>query len=135
MKKILFFLLIIASAKAQTVSRIEYFIDTDPGFGLGTNVPVTATSTINTSFNFAVSSLSDGIHLIGIRSQDQNLFWSLTQTNAFYKETIGSSSALSNVVKLEYFTDNDPGQGMGVDVPMYLWPTYCIDAIVEVKRK
>jgi hypothetical protein len=118
MKKILFFLLIITSVKAQTVSKIEYFIDTDPGFGLGTNVPLTAASTINTSFNFAVSSLSDGIHLIGIRSQDQNLFWSLTQTNAFYKETIGSSPALSNVVKLEYFTDNDPGQGMGVDVPI-----------------
>jgi hypothetical protein len=118
MKKILFFLLIIASAKAQTVSKIEYFIDTDPGHGLGINVPITAATTINTSFNFAVSSLSDGLHLIGVRSQDQNLFWSLTQTNAFYKETIGSSSALSNVVKLEYFIDNDPGQGLGVNVPI-----------------
>jgi HYR domain len=118
MKKILFFLLIIASAKAQTVKKIEYFIDTDPGHGLGVNVPLTAAMTINTSFNYAVSSLTDGIHLIGIRSQDQNLFWSLTETSAFYKETIGSSSALSNVVKLEYFIDNDPGQGLGVDVPI-----------------
>jgi hypothetical protein len=118
MKKILFFLLIIASAKAQTVTKIEYFIDTDPGHGLGINVPITAATTINNSFSYAVSTLTDGIHLIGVRCQDQNLLWSLTQTSAFYKETIGSSSALSNVVKLEYFIDNDPGQGLGVDVPI-----------------
>jgi hypothetical protein len=118
MKKILFFLLIIASAKAQTVKKIEYFIDTDPGHGLGINVPITAATTINSSFNFAVNSISDGIHLVSVRSQDQNLFWSLTQTSAFYKETISSSSVLSNIVKLEYFIDNDPGQGLGVNVPI-----------------
>ncbi|MDO7877299.1 FG-GAP-like repeat-containing protein [Hymenobacter sp. ASUV-10] len=106
-----------AQALAE-VNKVEYFIDTDPGFGLATDVPVTAATDIsNLSLSVSVGSLSTGFHSIGYRSRDANGQWSLTNRRSFYFEPTAAQT-LANVNKVEYFVDTDPGFGLATDVPV-----------------
>ncbi|HLO43631.1 MAG TPA: hypothetical protein VK175_04805 [Leadbetterella sp.] len=120
MKKILIsFLLLgwLGNLSAQTIQRIEYFIDTDPGYGAGILVPFSGTSTANANLSIPlVSGLNDGIHKIYIRAKDSNGRWSMVQSQNFFK--IGLESSASNITKLEYFIDTDPGFGNGIQVPV-----------------
>jgi hypothetical protein len=73
-----------APATAPAVSNMEYFIDTDPGFGAATSLTVPGnTGDVN---NYSVSlnlsgSLSTGIHYLCIRSKQNP--WSLTNIVPF----------------------------------------------------
>jgi PKD repeat protein len=55
----------------------EYFWDTDPGVGLGTNIPVTVGDTIQKALNINTAALIVGTHFLYIRAVDQNGKWSL----------------------------------------------------------
>ena len=47
----------------QNINKVEYFFDTDPGFGNGTSVPVTPTPDLtNLSFNINIVTLPQGFH-------------------------------------------------------------------------
>jgi hypothetical protein len=98
----------------------EYFIDSDPGIGSGTFVPVTAgTNVNNVSFTFDLTSLTPGFHQVYVRFKDANGQWSHTHVRQFYKEELGTSnSTLHNIVAGEYFIDADPGHGAGVAIPV-----------------
>jgi hypothetical protein len=111
-------------AAAQNVSRVEYYIDTDPGFGNGTVIPVTATADLSTSFQVPVNSLAKGFHTLYVRSYvapyntgADTLWkggWSLTARRMFYKENFAlNNSVVTNVSSGEYFVDADPGFGKG----------------------
>jgi hypothetical protein len=101
----------------SNIIRIEYFIDTDPGNGLATSVPVTpGTSLPNLVFPLNMTSLTPGFHQLFIRVQAASLKWSLTAVRPFYKEA--SNIPLPNIARLEYFFDSDPGTGSGVPVPV-----------------
>jgi hypothetical protein len=100
---------------SQNINKIEYFIDTDPGYGSGTNVPVTAATPITTNFNIPLTSISDGFHFLTIRARDVSSQWSIAGVRPFYKETI-STAAIPNITALEYFLDADPGYGLGTSV-------------------
>ena len=63
-------------AQPQLVGA-EYFWDTDPGVGNGTDIPVTAGDTIQKTLNINTAALSVGIHYLYIRTVDQNGKWSL----------------------------------------------------------
>jgi len=70
---------------SQTINRAEYFIDTDPGVGLGTAITsITPGDSIEKSFNFNVSSLDPGYHKIFIRVRDNHKKWSLVRGYKFY---------------------------------------------------
>lgn len=90
---------------AQHVSYLEYFIDADPGFGLGTKLATNASGTISEYYNIPLASIKDGFHVLYIRAKDNNGIWSLCSSNSFYK--IGTRSA--DIIKMEYFIDVDPG--------------------------
>ncbi len=112
-------LLLWFSVSAQNVAKLEYFIDTDPGFGMGTNVPITPGQTISDhTFNISITSLSEGFHTLFIRSKNANGNWSMTHFSAFYKLPNTVGAAAPNISKLEYFIDTDPGHGMGTNVPI-----------------
>jgi len=102
------------------ITKLEYFIDTDPGFGNGIDVPITNDSLITAfSFNAPISSLSPGLHSLFIRSRDANQNWSLTQNQYLYKfPPVVNNNILPTITKLEYFIDSDPGFGNGIDVPI-----------------
>ena len=98
---------------AANINRLEYFIDTDPGFGNGTNVSITPGASVSDVFwTVDLTVLANGFHNIFIRSRDDNGNWAITNKWLFYKDIIPSV----NINKLEYFVDNDPGFGNGTNV-------------------
>lgn len=101
---------------APNIVKAEYFVDVDPGFGNGTNIPLTAGTDVTLTFNPSLSSLSNGIHRLFVRTRDANGGWSMTPSQYFYYEAVSGYTAPS-IVKLEYFIDTDPGFGNGVDIP------------------
>ena len=117
--------------RAQNISKLEYFVDADPGFGLGTAVPVNAGIDETANFQFNISTLSVGFHNLYMRTYVvpyqvvvdgltiKKGGWSLASIRTFYKENIvGGSSSLPNVIAGEYFIDEDPGFGGGIGFPI-----------------
>lgn len=110
-----------SSSTPADITYMEYFIDADPGVGNGTSVPVTAGQTLdNISFNFPITALSDGFHLLSIRARNADNNWSATTYRPFVKFNLngGSSSTPSDITYMEYFIDADPGVGNGISVPI-----------------
>ncbi len=113
-----FYNLAVNSSPLPNITRVEYFLDNDPGFGLGTNIPVTPATTIsNLQFPINLASVAEGFHMLYVRAKDMNGKWSLSEVRSFYKTAI-SPSVLPEISKVEYFIDSDPGFGMGTDIPV-----------------
>ena len=94
------------------VTRMEYFIDTDPGFGNGTNVPVTSGIDVSKVFQINTTGLVPGIHLLSVRVMDANGVWSILSSTIF----ILSEESVASLVNAEYFQDIDPGYGNGTPI-------------------
>jgi hypothetical protein len=107
--------LFVATGLTENITGIEYFFDTDPGFGNGTAVTsLSPSTTINETFPIDVSSVSPGFHILNIRTRDAGNVWGHTMTLPLFVVT-GSAA---NIVKAEYFFDSDPGFGSGTSVPI-----------------
>jgi hypothetical protein len=98
------------------IARLEYFLDADPGFGLGTAVAIPGSSTDVANVNIAIplGALSTGFHTMQLRAKNAGGKWGLTTVRSFYYEPL--PPVAPNVVRAEYFFDNDPGFGNGVAV-------------------
>ncbi|HYC86943.1 MAG TPA: T9SS type A sorting domain-containing protein [Chryseosolibacter sp.] len=116
----------IATGNAN-VSKLEYFFDTDPGFGAATDVTITPGTNVNTSFFADASSLSPGVHTLNIRTMDEAGAWSLT----YARPIIVVSAASPNVTELEYFFDVDPGFGNAAAVAITPGPMIDQNFIVD----
>ena len=120
MKKILFSILLLGWSGlsfAQTIQKVEYFIDTDPGFGSGINVPITGGSTVTANLSIPLSlGLPSGFHKFYIRAKNSNGIWSMVNAQNFFKTN--DLPTIQNIVKLEYFIDTDAGFGQGVNIPI-----------------
>jgi len=97
----------------------EYFIDTDPGFGNG--IALITGNGIDLAGILAsvnTTSLSNGVHRLGLRSRNSKGSWSHTLIEEFlvnFDPAYPSSpAAASNIVTAEYFIDTDPGFGNGI---------------------
>lgn len=113
-----------AHPAAAPIVRAEYFVDTDPGFGMGTNIPLTAGLDVTIpGFIAHVGALGSGVHHIVLRFQDAQGHWSLSDLNKISVVVadihIPASAAAQPFTTLEYFFDTDPGMGNGtlVTVP------------------
>ena len=96
------------------LAQIEYFWDTDPGYGNGVSVPVAPNASVNTNLVVSLSGLTPGVHVLGMRAQDTNGVWGITHPHAVY---VLPDLAVTNVSRLEYFWDTDPGFGAGTALP------------------
>ena len=112
-----------APATAGNIIKAEYFFDTDPGFGNGINIPVTAATdlpNILTAVN--TSSLSNGTHRIYLRTLNVEGKWSLSNEREFIVDSDpaypSAPAPQGNITKAEYFIDTDPGFGNGIDIPV-----------------
>ena len=98
----------------QQVTAIQYYYNTDPGVGIVGNggiINVTPAGDVSQSFTFSLpSTLSSGIHQLYVRCKDELGRWSATERRLFYISDIVSGT--SNLVKYQYFFDNDPGFGV-----------------------
>ena len=117
LKFVMIFLLLSSRIFSQSIKKAEYFLDTDPGFGNGYKLTITPSADINNiSISTNVEGLSNGIHQLFIRAEDENAVWSITNIRSFSKETLNNS--ILDIVKLEYFIDTDPGISNGHNIPI-----------------
>ena len=100
------------------VTKAEYFFDSDPGTGNGTNVPVIAAPSINQNTAIPINSLALGFHSLNFRVRDDKGRWSHFATRTFYVVPSVIVPVAVSITKAEYFFDNDPGVGLGVNVPV-----------------
>jgi hypothetical protein len=114
------FVMACLQAKAQTdITRVEYYIDVDPGWGNGTSLSFAAgVQLANLPINIDPSTLSSGVHQLGVRAQDANGKWSLDNRWLFFKPYSNTTSAapMPNLSYAEYYIDSDPGYGKGISV-------------------
>ncbi len=113
------FILFIVSTTlcAQTITRIEYYFDTDPGFGNGINIPITAAVDLTRDFTVSLNSVSEGFHQLYIRAKSNGL-WSLPVSRTVMVKRAAQTAALYSIDRLEYFFDTDPGFGNGLSIPI-----------------
>jgi hypothetical protein len=101
---------------AQDIDYAEYFIDSDPGFGIATPIAVSGTgSDISMDFSADITGLSSGIHYLVIRARDEQGQWSQGSNTVFYLVKSPDISA-GNVNQAEYFIDSDPGFGIATPI-------------------
>lgn len=95
------------AALAQQPERVEYFFDSDPGYGMGT--VVSGVQTGDNAMQLDLGALNPGSHLLCVRSQDSRGLWSTTMSRTIYITKVSPDRP----VALEYFLDTDPGYGLG----------------------
>jgi Secretion system C-terminal sorting domain len=105
----------------QNIVKAEYFIGSDPGFGLATDIPLTAALDIaNLAASINITGLSAGAYNLYLRTLNAEGEWSITSLNQFGIDppyTAATPAAL-NLVKAEYFIDTDTGFGTGTELPL-----------------
>ena len=90
--------------------KIEYYIDTDPGYNKSTDIsiiPGTNLSNLTQSIN--PTAISTGVHIFGIRAKDVYGVWSLDSKWLFVKDV--SARIIPSIINAEYYIDRDPGYG------------------------
>jgi hypothetical protein len=104
----------------RSIQRIEYYFDTDPGFGNGNAISITGgQNNINALATISVENLTAGVHQLFVRARDNQGKWSITQRTLIYKpDAAGTSNTLPAITQAEYFFDNDPGFGNGISFPI-----------------
>lgn len=105
------------------VNGAEYFIDTDPGFGNGTAITLTAGNDVNNIIaGINTTGLSSGVHRVFIRSKNTSGYWSIVQIGEFVVDSDpvypAAPAAVSNIVAAEYFINTDPGAGNATAIPV-----------------
>jgi len=105
-----------APAAPGDITQIEYFIDSNPGFGSGTQIPFTPGTNISgLNANINITGLQQGVHRFYIRSKDVNGKWSITNFSVFDNSSVAPSPpappAAPPIANIEYFIDTDPGFG------------------------
>src|SRR4030042_266485 len=105
---------IVESAAAQNINRIEYFFNTDPGFGQATALTgfTSSADVANFPASINLSSVSDGVNNLYIRAEDGIGNWSITNVIPFIKVDL----SISDIVRAEYFFNTDPGFGQATSL-------------------
>ncbi|MFD2721018.1 T9SS type A sorting domain-containing protein [Hymenobacter monticola] len=108
-----------STAAPANLAAVEYFVDSDPGYGQGQSAPITGggTNATGVSFSVGLGTLAVGFHTLYYRVRDVNNKWSQTLNRAFYVED-PTVAAIPNLNKAEYYFDADPGYGLGTNVPV-----------------
>ena len=116
-----YFLLILAMSmatmlQAQQITRMEYFLDTDPGFGQATPLAFTASGDeVVVNAILPLNDVATGFHTLYVRAKNDAGVWSITSQRVFYNQKFRDERQA--ITAVEYFIDTDPGFGNGTAVP------------------
>ncbi len=66
------------------IVQAEFYIDSDPGFGNGTQIPLSSDSIVDFNFQANISQYSDSIHYLLVRVKDENNVWSIPYVVPFF---------------------------------------------------
>lgn len=115
--RLLFFLLLVsASLRAQDITRVEYFFDTDPGFGNGISIPLTSAVDVSKDFIIPLTAVSTGFHTVHLRAKNLSGHWSLPLSRTVFVQVNTQSNNPFPLKKIEYFLDTDPGFGNAISL-------------------
>jgi PKD repeat protein len=104
--------LIWSSLSAQKINRAEYFFDTDPGIGNGTQLSFTASDNVEITKDITIpESLKGGIHVLFARVQNDQGVWSMPESYL-----LSVQNGFTKLISAEYFFDTDPGLGKGTKI-------------------
>jgi PKD repeat protein len=98
------------------ISSAEYFIDKDPGIGMGTAINTGVADSVLLTNSIASTNLKTGFHVFVTRFRDTKNNWSFNEARTFYVNATTKKVAL--VTAAEYFFDADPGIGRGKAIPV-----------------
>ncbi|MEX2234451.1 MAG: gliding motility-associated C-terminal domain-containing protein [Cyclobacteriaceae bacterium] len=94
----------------RTITKLEYFFNTDPGVGNAEQLPVSpATDVLDLIFTANSSALGPATHTLNVRVAGQNDFWGIAETVSFVICSAATASFSADVVcvgSATSFTDN-----------------------------
>jgi hypothetical protein len=119
------------SIPISNLANLEYWFDADPGIGNGNPLNVTGNpSTLTDTYAIPLGTLDQGFHSLSIRAQNVDGTWSLYDKSTFYVSEIAGSDPISNIQRLEYWFDTDPGFGSGTAIDITGGPSEFTDPLV-----
>lgn len=90
------------------INKAEYFIDTDPGVGMGQELTITNGFDLNETIDIPSDGLTEDIHFLHIRVRDENGVWSLYEVIQFLvTEELGVEDNLLLLTKIYPIPAND----------------------------
>ena len=96
---------------SQSVTNMEYFYNTDPGFGNATAITAdTNTGSVTQTVSLPVNSLT-GFNTVYLRAKDNLGKWSLSDKRIFYVTNFTAIAGATKIASAEYFINTDPGFG------------------------
>ena len=114
---------------AQTepdIIRVEYFIDSDPGYDNATQISISPDYILDMEELIDCATLSNRIHTLGIRAKDENGIWGITQLHQFVRSNESYGAIMPDLTEVEYFVDTDNGFGTVTNL------TFTPDSIVNL---
>ena len=114
------------------ITAMEYFIDEDPGFGMGEPISITEGTIVDANVDIPTSELSNGVHHLYVRSLDADGLWSMTEARPFSIITPTIPQQEVDLVALEYFIDHDPGVGNGISLDIDEGPSASLTEQIDV---
>ncbi len=115
----------------SSITDIEAFFDTDPGFGNGIPLAFVPSNNVSIDEILDISSLNNGVHILYIRAMDSNNQWSLTNSRLFIKQSSSTGTEVADIVLIEAFFDTDPGFGNGIPLAFVPADNVSIDEILD----
>src|SRR6185295_1991243 len=108
-------------ATPGNITQLEYFIDSKPEFGSGTQIPISPSVNIaGLAVNINITGLVQGPHRLYVRSKDSNGKWCITNFSLFDNSSAApyplAPSAAPPIGNMEYYIDTDPGFGNGTPI-------------------
>lgn len=83
------------------INKAEYFIDTDPGVGLGTELTISNGFIVDETLGIPTDGLTEDYHYLHIRVRDENGVWSLYEVIEFLvSEALGVEDNLLLLTKI-----------------------------------
>ena len=120
----------LATPAVRSITRVEYFFDTDPGIGKGTIIVPSPSDTLQLNTTIPLTNLT-GFHTLMMRVRDTVGIWSMTETRGVYIFT--GTNNTTNITGAEYFFDTDPGAGKANSVSVGVsGPTVNLPVIIPV---
>ena len=93
---------------ASPIELVEYFIDTEPGIGNGTQITVNPPlDTVDNNYSASTMGLANGQHIIGVRVKDVDGRWSVSEIDSFNIGTCGAFVPPVNVTGSSDFCQGD----------------------------
>lgn len=93
-------------------TMVEYFFDTDPGYGQGRHLAATEGEQ---QLSLSLDELGYGAHILFVRTSDDQGSWSSVEAHPFF------ICDREGFIAMEYYFDTDPGHGLGTPVTLPLY--------------